>query len=243
MHTAMRASIPALAAAAVLSVTGCGSTGPAGPASSPPSATPANLGAPPAAGALLASAAAAVHSATSMHMAGYLMQGRSRGSMDLTLTRSGDLYGSIGLGGGTVTVLATGKETLMKISSAFLRVEHIPRAACLLMCGRWFKMPVMQARDLMHNVSWGQLFNALKQTPAGLKANGSATVNGIACWVLGSRSDGTLYIAAHGTPYPVRIVGPHHQGLFDFTQWDTATIPPAPPASDVVDLGQLSKLG
>jgi hypothetical protein len=52
-------------------------------------------------------------------------------------------------------------------------------------------------------------------------------------------SDGsTVYVAAQGPPYPLRLTkGPSR---IDFTQWNSVTIPPPPPASQVVDLSQLT---
>ena len=47
-------------------------------------------------------------------------------------------------------------------------------------------------------------------------------------------------MAAQGTPYPLRMVkGPDR---IYFTQWNSAAIPPLPPASQIVDLSQLEHL-
>jgi len=50
--------------------------------------------------------------------------------------------------------------------------------------------------------------------------------------------DGSVaYVAAQGVPYPLRLM--KGSDRIDFTQWNAVTIPPPPPASQVVDLSQL----
>jgi hypothetical protein len=51
---------------------------------------------------------------------------------------------------------------------------------------------------------------------------------------------GTVYVAAQGTPYPLRLVKGSNR--VDFTQWNSATIPPLPPANQVIDLSKLKHL-
>jgi hypothetical protein len=49
----------------------------------------------------------------------------------------------------------------------------------------------------------------------------------------------TVYVAAQGPPYPLRVTKGVSRA--DFTQWNAVTIPPPPPASQVVDLSQLGQ--
>ena len=68
----------------------------------------------------------------------------------------------------------------------------------------------------------------------------TVTVNGQRAWQMSVSSGGTAYVAARGTPYPLRMVqGPDR---IDFTRWNSVVIPPLPPASQVVDLSQLENL-
>jgi hypothetical protein len=64
------------------------------------------------------------------------------------------------------------------------------------------------------------------------------TVNGRPAWQMRASDGSTVYVAAQGPPYPLRLTkGPSR---IDFTQWNSVTIPPPPPASQVVDLSQLT---
>jgi hypothetical protein len=68
----------------------------------------------------------------------------------------------------------------------------------------------------------------------------TVTVNGQPAWEMSVSGQGTAYVAARGTPYPLRMVkGPDR---IDFTQWNSAAILPLPPASQIVDLSQLEHL-
>jgi hypothetical protein len=66
----------------------------------------------------------------------------------------------------------------------------------------------------------------------------TVTVNGRPAWQMRASDGSTVYVAAQGPPYPLRLTkGPSR---IDFTQWNSVTIPPPPPASQVVDLSQLT---
>jgi hypothetical protein len=57
---------------------------------------------------------------------------------------------------------------------------------------------------------------------------------------LRSTDGGVGYVAAQGTPYLLRISAPKGQtGQIDFSEWNSVTIPPPPPASQVVDINKL----
>jgi hypothetical protein len=66
----------------------------------------------------------------------------------------------------------------------------------------------------------------------------TVTVDGQPAWQMRASDGSTVYVAAQGPPYPLRLTkGPSRA---DFTQWNSVTIPPPPPASQVVDLSQLT---
>jgi hypothetical protein len=247
MSSAVRVSVQVFAVAALVSMAGCGSSGSSTPAASTPAAsasaavspTPASLGKAPAAKTLFLRANAAVSRATSARIAGSLAHGGSTVSFNLAITKSGDSYGTVALGAGQLTVLNTGGKSFVKVSKALLKQMRLPSVACTLMCGKWLKMTPADARSILGDFSWASMIGSTSQTPPGIKVQGSATVNGVPAWVLTSSAAGTIYLAARGQPYPLRVVAPGHAGRVDYTDWDTVTIPPPPPASDVVDLSQL----
>jgi hypothetical protein len=144
------------------------------------------------------------------------------------------------LGAGQLTVLSTGGKSYVEVSNAFLKQMKLPSAACTLMCGKWFKMTPADAKSLLGDFSWASVIGSSSQPPPpGIKVRGPATVNGVPAWVLKSSAAGTIYLAARGQPYPLRVVAPGHAGRINYTDWNTVTIPPPPPASDVVDMSQL----
>jgi len=63
------------------------------------------------------------------------------------------------------------------------------------------------------------------------------TVNGQPAWQMRLHDGSVAYVAAQGVPYPLRLM--KGSDRIDFTQWNAVTIPPPPPASQVVDLSQL----
>jgi hypothetical protein len=244
MSTTARISLPLVAVAALLAMAGCGTSGTA--TSTPPSAGAAesssatSVGSPPAARALLSRATAAVKSATSVRVDGNISHSGTAEGMDLALTKSGDVYGTLVVGGGTLTVLGIGGKSYVKVSAAFLKEAKLPSAACVLMCGKWLKLRPSDAKNMLSGIGWTTMVGSTSgPPPAGLKVRGTATVNGVPAWILRPSAGGAIYIAARGQPYPLRLVAPGHAGQINLTDWNTATIPPPPPASEVVDLSQL----
>jgi len=67
----------------------------------------------------------------------------------------------------------------------------------------------------------------------------TVTVNGQPAWQMRASDGNTVYVAAHGPPYPLRLTKDSSHA--DFTQWNAVTIPPPPPPSQVVDLSQLEQ--
>ena len=59
-----------------------------------------------------------------------------------------------------------------------------------------------------------------------------------AAWQMRASDGSTVYVAAQGPPYPLRLTKGSSRA--DFTQWNSVTIPPPPPASQIVDLSQLT---
>jgi hypothetical protein len=189
---------------------------------------------------VLSEAMAAFKAAKSVHVIGTIGEQGKHYTLNLSMTRAGGLSGQMAQAGAGFALLSTHGSTYIKMSHAFLQYLKLPAAACALMCGKYFKLTPAQASQLTGDISMSSLFRALHSPPP-LRYGGTATINGQAAWVLrGSR--GAAYVAAHGTPYLLRLIVPH-QGQLNFAQWNAVTIPGPPPASQVVDLSQLQRLG
>jgi hypothetical protein len=90
---------------------------------------------------------------------------------------------------------------------------------------------------VLNGASWSD-FVAQTSEPPGWSYVRTVTVHGQPAWQMKATDESTASVAAQGTPYLLRLAkGSQH---IDFTQWNSVTIPPPPPASKVVDLGQLN---
>jgi hypothetical protein len=239
----------AAAIAAMLLVAACGG-GSSGAASTPRSSTgtsaasgtPTPVGSPPAVATLARQVNSAIANATSVHITIPDEQGSGGYGLDVGLTRSNDMYGTMSHNNQPVTVLARNGRTYIKITAEALKAMGIPAAACVLMCGKYLKMTASQSKSMFAGAGWSDLVGSLVGSPSsvpGLHYVRTVTVDGQPAWEL-TASGGTAYVAARGTPYPLRVVkGPDR---IDYTQWNDVTIPPPPPASQVIDLSQLQKL-
>jgi hypothetical protein len=215
-------------AVSALLAAGCGGSG----SGSPPSAT-----------ALAGQMRSAIKGATSVHVTGTVAESGQTIHMDLSLTRSGSMSGTIGIGPAPITILATGGKVYMKMTAAALSTMHLPSSACAMVCNKYLVLPAAQAQGLTGNMGWSQLLNpsTSKYNPGpGTKVTGPVTINGQSAWKVSDNS-GTGYVAASGPAYPLRITPPRGQGIgeIDFSQWNSVKIPSPPPASQQVNLSKL----
>ncbi len=227
------AAIPA-AAAISLGAAACGSGG------SHTSAAP-----PPAPATLAKEIRAAIQHASSVHVSGSGSENGTTMTVNLSMTRSGGMSGQISVSGAGFTVLSTHGSSYIKVTGAFLKYAHLPTAACSMMCGRYLKLPPAEAQSLagglsMRGMGTGSFMGITMNGSPNFRIVGTANVNGQRAWVLRDSDGSTAYVASSGTAYPLRVVAPpSKQGRLDFTQWNSVTIPPPPPASQVVDLSKL----
>lgn len=232
------AASAAIVAATLVAGCGGGSSGPAAAGGSASSSASATVGPPPDAAALGRQVKSAVAKATSVHVSAALTQGGDKVSMDMSMTRSNEMSGKLSLNQAPVSVLVTQGHAYVKVTSALLKSQNLPTAACALVCGRYLKVPPSQAKSMLADVQWSSLLGRLKSMPKWSYVR-TATVNGQPAWQLRAADGSAAYVAAQGPPYPLRLMKGSNR--IDFTQWNAVTIPPAPPASQVVDLSQLQR--
>jgi hypothetical protein len=136
-----------------------------------------------------------------------------------------------------VTMLVTRGHSYIKISSGLLKSQHLPSAACALVCGKYLEVPAGQAKGMLNGLDMPSLLRQLSATS--LTYVRTVTVNGQPAWQMRASDGSTVYVAAQGPPYPLRVTKGVSRA--DFTQWNAVTIPAPPPASQVVDLSQLEQ--
>ena len=220
-------AMPVTAATMLMAACGGGSSGTStSPAGSPPAALAQQIN-------------SAVAKATGVHVAAVVSQGGGTVTMDLSLTRANDVYGQMSYKGAPFTVLVTHGHTYVKVTGAALKTLGLPSAACVLMCNKYLKMTAGQSKGMTGNLGWSSMVGGPSNTLPHLHYVRTTTVRGQPAWQLRAGRIGTVYVAAQGPSYPLRVVSPSGSNHIDYTQWNSVTIPPPPPASQVVDLSQL----
>jgi hypothetical protein len=227
------------AVVAVLLVAGCsgGSSGTATTGGSSPAGVAAFAGPPPDPAALGRQVRSATAKATSFHVLAVVTEGGSKISMNMSMTRSGEMSGTMSANKVAVTMLVTRGHSYIKISSGLLKSQHLPSAACALVCGKYLEVPAGQAKGMLNGLDMPSLLRQLSATS--LTYVRTVTVNGQPAWQMRASDGSTVYVAAQGPPYPLRVTKGVSRA--DFTQWNAVTIPAPPPASQVVDLSQLEQ--
>ncbi len=186
--------------------------------------------------------------AESVHVSGTVSQTGQAGRIDMVLTRSGGVAGTLTQGGITLQVLTTGGVTYLRVDKGLIKLVKLPAAACPQYCGKYVQFPAATGRQLTGDIGWTGLmgpisagFSPVAQAvtpamPASLLKR--AMVSGQPAWKIAGTGQPELYIAAQGTPYLLHMTGPGIDA--SFTDWNLATIPPPPAASQLVTPGQLA---
>ena len=138
-----------------------------------------------------------------------------------------------------LTVLVKNGRAYVKLTAGSAKAMDLPPAACVLMCGKYLEMTASQTKSMLGDLGWSSFLGPSSSVPQ-LHYVRTVTVNGQPAWQMSVPGEGTAYVAAQGTPYPLRMV--QGSNRIDFTQWNSVVIPPLPPASQIVDLSQLEHL-
>lgn len=119
------------------------------------------------------------------------------------------------------------------------RWQKFPPGVCALMCGKWLKESGSGLRSLTGDAGWAKIVTPFEVAMARetVSYQGKATVNGQPVLKLNFAGVGMVYVAAQGTPYPLRIQSGANQ--LTYSDWNTAALPPPPPASKVITNSQL----
>lgn len=231
------------AVVATMLVAGCGASGSGAASTSRPSsgastasATPTSVATPPAAATLIKQVNLAMANARSVHITLPVQPGSGGDGLDISLTRSNDMYGVLMYKGQPLTVLVRNGQTYMKLTAGAMKAMGMSSSVCVLMCGKVLKMTASQSKSMIAGAGWSTLAPTPGSVPR-LHYVRVVTVDGQSAWQMSMGGGAAVYLAAQGTHYPLRVVKGTYR--IDFTQWNSVTIPSLPPASQVVDLSQL----
>jgi len=181
----------------------------------------------------------AVRSARSVHVAGNVINGGSRITLDLNLMNGRGGQGSMAQNGLSFQVLTVGDEVYIDGTIAFWR-RFAGNATAPLLWGKWIKTPAGgQLRTLAALTDLQKLFDQLLASHGRLAKGSITTVHGqrvIA--VKDITNGGTLYVATTGEPYPLEVVKNGSDGArigFDRFNQPVTLAPPA----HAIDISQL----
>jgi hypothetical protein len=194
----------------------------------------------PSAGSLTSSMQDAVRSASGVHVSGQLARDGVPLGVDLDLTRSGNVAGTLSQHGMPLNVVAANSKIYIQATPAFLREVNVPAAACATACGKWIELTQGEASQLTGDLTMQKLLTPLIPDQARLTAAGSTTVRGQPAWVLRAGDGSTVAVSATGKHYPLaaRNSGSPHQ-VVTFSHWDSVPAPKAPPASQLLKMSGL----
>jgi hypothetical protein len=188
----------------------------------------------PSAASLISAMKAAVNGAQSVHISGTVVVQNKIVKIDMSLTRSGELSGTVTDGSASYDLLVTNGQMYVAPNLAYLKLQGIAASYCPVLCGKFADVGTSAPSSLSMSTIFDTAFKHLN--PDAMTVTGKKIVNGQSAWVL-TASDGTGFIAAHGKPYLLRATA---SGLeTDFTQWNSVTIPGPPPPSQMVDESKL----
>ncbi|MDH6122065.1 hypothetical protein [Kitasatospora sp. GAS204B] len=169
--------------------------------------------------------------------------------MHLSLDTKGDCAGSIAMGSkGSFQILSTPQQTWIQPDTKFWTTmggAHGSQAAELFK-GRWMTGSKDDAdlKSLSDSCNLTQFTGQMNQDGDQAAKTGTATVNGQPTVVLHVKSsDGTsgdMWIAAQGTPYPLKANST--SGQMAFSNFNQPVTVQAPPADQVVDISKLKAL-
>ncbi|MFH9262772.1 hypothetical protein ACH4KN_00750 [Streptomyces sp. NPDC017546] len=175
-------------------------------------------------------------------------------NLDLTLDREGNCTGSVDMGDdGSVEIVKRGDDVWLKPDAAFWK-KHVPIGGTTfdaILDGRYMKASADNPRLLsVTEVCDLDTFRELISDNAGTADRGTLTkgekteVNGAPAVPVTRTEDGerlTAYVAAEGTPYPVRITvrNADEEGTVDFSGFDRPVPTATPPADETVDVTAL----
>lgn len=178
-------------------------------------------------------------------------------SIDLSLDRKGQCVGTLGMkGSGTFDVVKTGGTLYMRPDEKFVREQIAPGskaesdAGVEMLAGRWMKSAAdsADAKDMAQLCDLDKVLDEFKTEDSMARKGRRTTVNGAPALTLretDGKEDHTVYVAARGKPYLLKLVSKSadEPGSLTFTDYDKPVRAEVPADKDVVDLDHLKGRG
>ena len=182
----------------------------------------------------------AAEAASSVHVAGQVVDSGEKIGLDLTLVRNKGATGSATLRGAKVDVILIGGSGYLRAGSDFWK--QVPHAGFVapLLADKWLKIPANNAQfgSFVGLANEKKLFDKLK-THGKLTNKGATTYKGQSVVAIyDPKQHTTLYVAAAGKPYPAALVKTQQPkaGALAFDDWNKSVTLSAPKGA--LDLSQ-----
>jgi hypothetical protein len=187
---------------------------------------------------ILKASSTAIESAKSVHVSGALADSGQSIKLDLNILSGKGATGSMSQNGLSFKIIAAGKYVYINGSPGFWK-HFGGSAAATLFQGKWLKAPSTSSdfASLTSLTDLHKLAQSLVTGHGSLSKGSSSTVNGHKV-VAVKDSQGQLYVATTGKPYPIQIVknGSSTQHV-DFDKYNAAVS--LTPPSKSIDINQL----
>ena len=188
---------------------------------------------------VLAAALAAADSQTSVRMVTKGKRDNLPFAVDMRIRRGGGASGNVWIGTEKLSIVTTGTEVFVKADEAYwktLMEEKYAKAIGTM----WVKAPSTSTSFAPYAL-FGN-FDGLFGTY--LKADGVATRGDVSTIVTTPAvpvvsTQGSVWVAATGTPFPVQVDTPSTGDITRFGEWGSAVDVPVPALADTIDLGAL----
>ena len=210
-----------------LALSGCSSGGTSGAPPREPSASD-----------LQGSMRSSVASAHSVHFDGNLTDNGVPVGVDMGVSQSGDMQGSITQNGARLQVIGLDSKVYIKATPQFLREVKAPANACAILCGHWVQLPPQEARQISSQLTLRNLSRGVNTGQnAHLTERGTTTVDGKAAYVLKASNGATVDVSQSSPHYPLQAhAGAGRTGTVTFSQWNSVPHPTPPPAGQVINV-------
>jgi hypothetical protein len=181
----------------------------------------------------------AVRGASSVRVTGLLTQNGTPLGVDLSLSRNGDMTGTIIQNGAPAQVVAVAGKIYVRATPDLLQQMKASGGSCAAVCGKWIQLARPEAGQVTDDLSMANIVSPLTSGQvATLTESGGTTVQGQPAWVLRAADGSTLAISSGRQHYPLEAAGGGSpRQVVRYSQWNKVPRPTPPPASQVVKVG------
>jgi hypothetical protein len=185
---------------------------------------------------LLKDAQSAYDSASSVKVAGVVQYKGDNYDVDLALSRSGDLSGTISTSVQQIKLIIVGGTAYQYVSKEFfnqlVQLQKAPASLCAAICNKYLKAPPSGQYAPFTLTSLISQFNS--SLPTASSSVTRTTFAGQPAYKLTEPDGSKAYIASRGKHYLLGVAGAR-QGELTLTEWNTVPAIVAPPASEIAD--------